>query len=117
MLLFLYRSDADEWTHDYKMVNSSYDSQWRLYFAWEITSCDYKDYFRVPWLAMVTNFIFGVCKNEYEMVPLDLREKIHYAQMRTGLPRIQWPPVFKITGDEQRELKLAHDHDRVGRPL
>ena len=62
-------------------------------------------------------FFSGVCENEYEMVPLDLREKIHYAQMRTGLPRIQWLPVFKITGEEHREFKLAHDHDRVGRLL
>ena len=94
-----------------------YDSQRRLYLAWAIMSCDYKDYLRVTWLPMVTNFILGVCKNEYEMVPLDPRKKIHYAQMRTGLPHIQWPPVFKITGDKQRELKLVHDHDRIGRPL
>ena len=60
MLLFLYRSDADKWTRDYEMVNSSYDSQRRLYLAWEITSCDYKDYLRVTWLPVVTNFILGV---------------------------------------------------------
>ena len=117
MLLFLYRSDADKWTRDYKMVNSSYDSKRCLYLSWEIMSCDYKDYLCVTWLPMVNNFMSGMCKNEYKMAPLDLREKIHYAQMRFGLPCIQWPPVFKITGDEQRKLKLAHDHDRVGRQL
>ena len=55
ILLFLFRSDADEWTRNYKMVNSSYDSQWRLYLAWEITSCECKEYLCVAWLPMVTN--------------------------------------------------------------
>ena len=27
---------------------------------------------------MVTNFISGVCKNEYEMMPMVLGKKVHY---------------------------------------
>ena len=118
MLLFIYRSDADEWTRNYKMMNSSYGSQRRLYLAWEITSCDYKDCLRVTWLPMVTNFISGVCKTSTNLCPSTCaRRYTKYAQMKMGLPRIQWPPVFKLTGGVQRELKLAHGHDWVGRPL
>jgi len=117
LLLFFYESDADEWMSEYMFLQSSYDNKDCLYKAWDLNNREYKTYLRDEWMPLVHDFIYGVCENEYEMVPIDLHVKIHRAQLKTGVQRIQWPPVYTIVCNGTRTLELSSEHDWVGRLL
>ena len=117
LAVFLYDSDADEWTEEKDGIESVFDHHAVMFSQWELCLHDYKNFLMHDWLPRVDRFVAGLCENQLEMVPVSLRRKINRARKRVHLGPEVWPPVYLIADDDgHRVLVSSVTHDVLGRP-